>query len=414
MKHKICIVGLGYVGLPLYIEFAKKFNVLGYDKNINRIKNLRKGYDSNNEHNEDLTKTALNFYDDINKISNCNTYIVTVPTPINADKTPDLTFLESVFLDLGQIIKKDDLVILESTVFPGCSEEVCIPILEKKSGLKLNIDFYFGYSPERINPGDKVNILSSIKKVTSGSNKYSSKIVKSLYKEIIKAGVHSVSSLKIAEASKILENTQRDLNISLMNEFAFICDKLNICTNEVIEAASTKWNFQKFSPGLVGGHCIGVDPYYLTHKAIQVGYKPDIILSGRKVNEAVAPFIIDKIVKKTLSQGKVISNSKILILGATFKENCGDFRNSKVLDMYQGFKEYFFTVDLFDPLVDKEAYFNENRVKISNNLTLYDAIIIAVPHKEFLSINFKKLMKDNETIIFDVKGVFKNPKYLQL
>ena len=414
MKHKICIVGLGYVGLPLYIEFAKKFNVLGYDKNINRIINLRKGYDSNNEHNEDLTKTALNFYYDINEISNCNTYIVTVPTPINADKTPDLTFLESVFLDLGQIIKKDDLVILESTVFPGCSEEVCIPILEKKSKLKLNIDFYFGYSPERINPGDKVNILSSIKKVTSGSNKYSSKIVKSLYKEIINAGVHSVSSLKIAEASKILENTQRDLNISLMNEFAFICDKLNISTNEVIEAASTKWNFQKFSPGLVGGHCIGVDPYYLTHKAIQVGYKPDIILSGRKVNEAVAPFIIDKIVKKILSQGKVISNSKILILGATFKENCGDFRNSKVLDMYQGFKEYFFTVDLFDPLVDKKAYFNENRVKTSNNLTLYDAIIIAVPHKEFLSINFKKLMKDNNTIIFDVKGVFKNPKYLQL
>ena len=413
MEHKICIVGLGYVGLPLYIEFAKKFNVCGYDKNKNRISQLKQGFDSNNEHNTDLKSTKLNFYDDINEIKSCNTYIVTVPTPINLNKTPDLTFLELAFGELGILIKKNDLIILESTVYPGCSQEVCIPILEQKSGLKLNKDFYFGYSPERINPGDKLNVLPKIKKVISGSDLYSTKIVESLYKNIITAGVHSAPSIKVAEASKILENTQRDLNISLMNEFAFICDKLEINTNEVIEAASTKWNFQKFSPGLVGG-CIGVDPYYLTHKAIQIGYKPDIILSGRKVNEEVPKFIIEKIVKKILKTGKQISKANILILGATFKENCSDFRNSKVLDMYLGFKEYSLSVDLFDPLIDHEIYLNENNIKLSKKLSKYDAIVLAVPHDEIMKIDINNLKKDDSTVIYDVKGVLKNPKYYQL
>ena len=414
MEHKICIVGLGYVGLPLYIEFAKKFNVCGYDKNKNRISQLKQGFDSNNEHNTDLKSTKLNFYDDINEIKSCNTYIVTVPTPINLNKTPDLTFLELAFGELGILIKKNDLIILESTVYPGCSQEVCIPILEQKSGLKLNKDFYFGYSPERINPGDKLNVLPKIKKVISGSDLYSTKIVESLYKNIITAGVHSAPSIKVAEASKILENTQRDLNISLMNEFAFICDKLEINTNEVIEAASTKWNFQKFSPGLVGGHCIGVDPYYLSHKAIQIGYKPDIILSGRKVNEEVPKFIIEKIVKKILKTGKQISKANILILGATFKENCSDFRNSKVLDMYLGFKEYSLSVDLFDPLIDHEIYLNENNIKLSKKLSKYDAIVLAVPHDEIMKIDINNLKKDDSTVIYDVKGVLKNPKYYQL
>lgn len=414
MKHKICIIGLGYVGLPLYIEFAKKFEVCGYDKNKNRISQLKKGFDINNEHNFELKPKKLNFYDDINDVKNFNTYIVTVPTPINKNKTPDLTYINLAFEELGNLIKKNDLIILESTVYPGCSEEVCVPILEKKSELKLNEDFYFGYSPERINPGDKVNTLSKIKKVTSGSNLYTAKIVESLYKKIIKAGVHSVSSLKVAESSKILENTQRDLNISLMNEFAFICDKLNINTNEVIEAASTKWNFQRFSPGLVGGHCIGVDPYYLTYKATQIGYKPEIILSGRKVNEEVPNFIIDKIIKKILKSGKQISKSNILILGATFKENCSDFRNSKVLDMYLGFKEYSLNVDLFDPLIDQKSYLIENNIKLSKKLSKYDAIVLAVPHDVLLKIDMNGLMKDDNTIIFDVKGVLKNPKHYQL
>lgn len=414
MKHKICIIGLGYVGLPLYIEFAKEFDVCGYDNNKNRVLQLKQGFDINNENNIDLKSTKLNFYDNFNDIKNYNTYIVTVPTPINSNKTPNLTFIESAFRELGVIIKKNDLVILESTVYPGCSEEICIPILEQKSGLKLNKDFYFGYSPERINPGDKLNTLPKIKKVTSGSNIHATKTVESLYKKIIEAGVHSVSSLKVAEASKILENTQRDLNISLMNEFAFICDKLEINTNEVIEAASTKWNFQKFSPGLVGGHCIGVDPYYLTHKATKIGYKPDIILSGRKVNEAVPKFIIDKIIKKILKTGKEISNSKILILGATFKENCSDFRNSKILDMYKGFKEYSLSVDIFDPLINEESYLSENKIKLSKKLTKYDGIVLAVPHDEIIKINLTNLMKDSKTVIFDVKGVLKNPEYYQL
>ena len=274
LDKKICIVGLGYVGLPLYIEFSKKYSVIGYDKNPKRISELKNRKDSNNEFNKELTLLYLNFTDNIQNTKSCNVFIVTVPTPVNKNKSPNLNFLKSAFNEIGHILKKKDMVILESTVYPGCSEEICIPIIEKTSKLKLNIDFYFGFSPERINPGDKKHILRTIKKVTSGSNVYSAKIIDSLYRSIIEAGTHLVSSLKVAEASKILENTQRDLNISLMNEFAFICDKLGIRTNEVIDAALTKWNFQEFRPGLVGGHCIGVDPYYLTHKSLQLGYKP--------------------------------------------------------------------------------------------------------------------------------------------
>ena len=413
-NYKICIIGLGYVGLPLFIEFSKNFEVFGYDKNKKRVKELKKGFDRNNEYSNELANVRLNFFSDINNITGCNFYIVTVPTPINKDKTPNLNSLKDAFYELGSIIKKEDIVVLESTVYPGCSEDFCIPILEKSSGLELNSDFYFGYSPERINPGDKVNTLSSIKKITSGSNKHSAEKIKSVYQSIIKAGIVPVSSIKTAEATKILENTQRDLNISLMNEFSLICDKMGIKTLEVIDAASTKWNFQKFTPGLVGGHCISVDPYYLTYKSIQLGYKPDIILSGRKVNESIANFIVEKTIKKLIANDKKISNTRILILGSTFKENCSDFRNSKVLDIYFALKEYLVDVEIFDPLIDKFEFFKEFNIKLVEKLKKYDAIIVAVPHNDFLKIDLNKHLKDLSAVVFDVKGLFNNPKYMQL
>ena len=413
-NYKICIVGLGYVGLPLFIEFSKNFEVLGYDKNKERVNELKKGFDRNNEYSSELANVRLNFFSDINDIIECNFYVVTVPTPINKDKSPNLNYLKDAFYELGSIIKKDDIVVLESTVYPGCSEDFCIPILEKSSGLELNSDFYFGYSPERINPGDKVNTLSSIKKITSGSNKYSAEKIKSVYQLIIKAGVVPVSSIKTAEATKILENTQRDLNISLMNEFSLICDKMDIKTLEVIDAASTKWNFQKFTPGLVGGHCISVDPYYLTYKSIQLGYKPDIILSGRKVNESISNFIVEKTIKKLIANDKKISNTRILILGSTFKENCSDFRNSKVLDMYFALKEYLVDVEIFDPLIDKLEFYKEFNIKLVDKLKNYDAIIVAVPHSDFLQIDLNKHLRDLNSIVFDVKGLFNNSKYMQL
>jgi len=414
LDKKICIVGLGYVGLPLYIEFSKKYSVIGYDKNPKRISELKNRKDSNNEFNKELTLLYLNFTDNIQNTKSCNVFIVTVPTPVNKNKSPNLNFLKSAFNEIGHILKKKDMVILESTVYPGCSEEICIPIIENISKLKLNIDFYFGFSPERINPGDKKHILRTIKKVTSGSNEYSAKIIDSLYRSIIEAGTHLVSSLKVAEASKILENTQRDLNISLMNEFAFICDKLGIRTNEVIDAALTKWNFQEFRPGLVGGHCIGVDPYYLTHKSLQLGYKPEIILSGRKVNENVPEFIITKVVKKLIEQGNIISQSNVIILGASFKENCGDFRNSKVQDMYNSFLEYSINTEIYDPLINSDLYYKTHGVKLIEDLKLYDAIIIAVPHETILNLNVELLKKKNNSIIFDVKGAFDKNEYFQL
>ena len=413
-EFKVCVVGLGYVGLPLYIEFSKKFNVIGYDKDKVRVDQLNKSYDSNGEHNQELENVSLNFTSQLIDITGSNIFIVTVPTPVNKDNLPNLNFLGTVFSDLGGIIKKDDLIILESTVYPGCSEEFCIPILEKESALKLNKDFYFGYSPERINPGDKINTLPNIIKITSGSNKYASKLVKILYETIITAGVRPVSSIKVAEASKILENTQRDLNISLINEFALICDRLDIKTVDVIEAASSKWNFQKFTPGLVGGHCISVDPYYLTYKSLQVGYQPDVILSGRRVNESIPNFIVHKTLKKIIANGKKISKSNVLLLGSTFKENCSDFRNSKVIDIYHHLKDYMVKTDIYDPLINGDDFFREFGIRIISDLKKYDAIIITVPHKEFLNINLQKLMKDEKTVVFDVKGLYKNPKYIQL
>jgi UDP-N-acetyl-D-galactosamine dehydrogenase len=402
-SKKICIIGLGYVGLPLYIEFSRKYNIIGYDTNLSRVNQLKNAIDANNEFNDELKHSELNFTNRLEDIHSCNIFIITVPTPINEDKSPDISYLKTSFSELGNFLKKDDLVILESTVYPGCSEEICIPILEKKSKLKLNRDFYFGYSPERINPGDKTYTLTTIKKVTSGSNEFAAKNVNSLYSSIITAGTHLVSSIKIAEASKILENTQRDLNISLMNEFAFICDKLSIRTNEVIDAAATKWNFQKFTPGLVGGHCIGVDPYYLTYKSIKLGYKPDIILSGRNVNEKVSDFIITKVIKRLLENGKIIS-----------KSNCSDFRNSKVIDIYKGFKEFSLETDVYDPLVEKQKYYKENKIQIISELKTYDAIVIAVPHIEIINLNINKLKKDENCVVFDVKGKLGNKKYIQL
>ena len=411
---KICIVGLGYVGLPLYIEFSKKYSVVGYDTNQKRVEELRNGRDTNDEHEDDLKEISLNFTTHLKSISSCNIFIITVPTPINEDKSPNLEYLISSFSQIGKILKRDDIVILESTVYPGCSEELCIPILEKISGLCLNKDFYFGYSPERINPGDKKNILKKIKKVTSGSTELIAKKIDDLYKSIIEAGTYLASSIKVAEASKILENTQRDLNISLMNEFAFICDKLDIKTNDVIDAASTKWNFQKFKPGLVGGHCIGVDPYYLTHKSQKLGYKPDIILSGRKVNENVSGFITSKVVKKLIAQGKIISKCNVLILGASFKENCNDFRNSKVNDLYNGFKEYSMETEIFDPLIDPDLYLKSLGVRLITRINKYDAIIIAVPHKSFLDMDIESFKRETNSVVFDVKGAFSNNHYLEL
>lgn len=417
-EFKIAVIGLGYVGLPLAIEFSKKYKVLGYDINQKRVEELQKGFDHTleadlEEMNEaiNIHKThpniGLSFSSDEAELLNYNTYIVTVPTPINNFNMPDLQPLIKASQMLGRVVKKDDIIIYESTTYPGCTEEDCVPQIEKTSGLKFNIDFYAGYSPERINPGDKINTLTKIKKVTSGSTPEVADIVNNLYASIITAGTHKAPSIKVAEASKIIENAQRDVNISFVNELALIFDKVGIDTNDVLDAAGTKWNFLKYRPGLVGGHCISVDPYYLASKAESLGYVPQVILSGRHVNNSIAPFIANKVMKLMIQKGQTIKGANILILGVTFKENCPDIRNTKVIDIFKEFSEFGTRVDIYDPWAIAEEVKHEYGVDIISELDenkKYQAVLLAVAHDEFQTFDFEKHFSAG-AVVFDAKAV---------
>ncbi len=415
-EKKIAIVGLGYVGLPLAIEFGKKYGVIGFDINKSRIEELKSGNDKTNEAVLEDLIYSMNLYKETNKIGLSfsyniedlkpfNVYIVTVPTPIDQFRAPDLKPLIKASEMIGKVLKKGDIVIYESTVYPGCTEEDCVPILEKNSNLKYNHDFFCGYSPERINPGDKQNTLTKIMKVTSGSTPEIANIVDALYSSIIVAGTHKAPNLKIAEASKAIENAQRDLNISFVNELALIFDKMGIDTSDVIDAAGTKWNFLKYKPGLVGGHCIGVDPYYLAHKAESLGYYPQVILSGRRVNDNMGMFVANKLVKLLIAKNHVISNSKSLILGITFKENCPDIRNSKVIDIFRELQQFNILVDVYDPHADKYEVKKEYGIDLVETLSdKYDSIILAVSHKEFLEIDIKGICSSPNSVIYDIKS----------
>lgn len=417
-SKKIAIIGLGYVGLPLAIEFSKKFPVVGFDINKNRIAELLKGFDSTAE----VESSILNKLIDKGKeewlsqkeglmlshreedLSECNIYIVTVPTPIDKYKKPDLFFLENASEMIGRYLKNGDIVIYESTVYPGCTEEVCVPVLEQTSKLVFNKDFYCGYSPERINPGDKINTLTKIKKVTSGSTPEIAEVVDELYKSIITAGTHKAPNMKVAEASKAIENAQRDINISFVNELALIFERIGIDTSDVIEAAATKWNFLKFKPGLVGGHCIGVDPYYLAHKAESLGYHPQVILSGRRVNDNMGMFVANKVIKLLIQKGVKIKGAKALVLGVTFKENCPDIRNSKVIDIYNELKQFGLQVDVYDPNADQHSVAEEYGINLCTTLGKYEAIVLAVSHDEFLKLDYASLKASPDTVIFDIKS----------
>lgn len=415
-ESKIAIIGLGYVGLPLAIEFGKKYAVLGFDINQGRIEELSLGKDRTNEADLVGLKQATDLYAQSGKIglsfssnsadlASCNIFIVTVPTPINNFKAPDLTPLIAASTMIGKVLKKGDLVIYESTVYPGCTEEDCVPVLEKYSNLKFNQDFYCGYSPERINPGDKVNTLTTIKKVTSGSTPEIATVVDDLYKSIITAGTHKAPSLKVAEASKAIENAQRDVNISFVNELALIFDRMGIDTTDVIEAAGTKWNFLKYRPGLVGGHCIGVDPYYLAHKAESLGYHPQVILSGRRVNDNMGLFVASKVVKLMIQKGQKINQAKALILGITFKENCPDIRNSKVIDIYNELKQYGMEVDVYDPHANADEVHEEFNIHLIPEIkSTYNAVILSVAHDEFKVLRIQKLLSSNDAVLFDTKA----------
>ena len=412
-EKRIAIIGLGYVGLPLAIEFGKKYNVLGFDINISRVDELKRGEDRTQEADLEGMKYAmglsgdagLSFSSNTEDLKKCNVYIVTVPTPIDQFKSPDLTPLLKASEMLGKVLKNGDIVIYESTVYPGCTEEDCVPVLEKYSGLKFNEHFYCGYSPERINPGDKINTLTKIKKVTSGSTSEIAEIVDSLYRSIITAGTHKAPSLKVAEASKAIENAQRDVNISFVNELALIFDRMGIDTNDVLEAAGTKWNFLKYKPGLVGGHCIGVDPYYLAHKAESLGYHPQVILSGRRVNDNMGMFVANKLVKLLIAKNHVISKSNVLVLGITFKEDCPDIRNSKVIDIIKELQQFNINVDVFDPHADQHEVEEEYGLTLIDKINkTYDGIILAVSHEEFLGLELDQLKSSNSSVIFDTKA----------
>ena len=405
-KIKIAVIGQGYVGLPLAIEFGKKYLTVGFDINQARIDELKKGIDHTNEATTEqlISAKKLTFSANINDIEECNIYIVTVPTPIDEFKTPDLNPLSGASKMLGEILKKGDTVIYESTVYPGCTEDVCIPILEKASGLIFNKDFYCGYSPERIVPGDKINTLTTIKKVTSGSTPEIANFVDNLYSSIITAGTFKAASMKVAEASKAIENAQRDVNISFVNELALIFDRVGIDTQDVLDAAGTKWNFLKYKPGLVGGHCISVDPYYLAYKAENLGYHPEVILSGRRVNDNMSTFVANKMIKMLIKAGNHIMGSKILILGVTFKENCPDIRNSKVFDINAQLLKKGISVDVFDPFANAEEVLQKYEVELITSLDSYDGIVLAVAHDFFTSLDFNKLLRNKKAVIFDTKA----------
>lgn len=407
----IGIIGLGYVGLPLAVEFGKKYSVLGFDINQSRIEQLQKGYDSTLEVSDNELKEAiyLKYSSAVTELKSCNVYIVTVPTPIDEHKQPDLTPLVKASEMLGKVVKKNDIIIYESTVYPGATEEACLPVVERVSGLKFNEDFYAGYSPERINPGDKEHRVTNILKVTSGSTPEIAEIVDQLYKSIITAGTHKASSIKVAEAAKVIENTQRDVNIALINELSIIFNKLNIDTLEVLEAAGTKWNFLPFRPGLVGGHCIGVDPYYLTHKAQSVGYHPEMILAGRRLNDGMGKHVVSELVKKMLKKRIQINGANVLLMGLTFKENCPDLRNTKVVDIVSELKEYNINVDIVDPWCSNEEAQHEYGLNLTTEYkeNNYDAIILAVGHNEFKEMGADKIrgLGKVDHVLYDLKYV---------
>lgn len=414
---KIAVIGLGYVGLPLAVEYGKKYRVIGFDINPERVAELQRGEDKTLE--ADLVgmrqavelfnstgKVGLSFSSDTEELRQANTYIVTVPTPIDQFNNPDLTPLLKASEMLGKVIKKGDIIIYESTVYPGCTEEDCVPVLEKYSGLRFNQDFFCGYSPERINPGDKINTLTKIKKITSGSTPEVADRVDALYNSILENGTHRAPNMKVAEAAKAVENAQRDVNISFMNELALICDRVGIDTNDVIEAAGTKWNFLKYRPGLVGGHCISVDPYYLAHKAKALGYNPEVILSGRRVNNSIAKFIADKTLKLMIQHDHKIKGANVLVLGVTFKENCPDCRNTKVVDICKELADFGCNVDIYDPWADPQVVKHEYKVDLMPAIDpdkKYEAIIACVAHDQFKTFDFEKY-KNLGAVIFDVKG----------
>ena len=412
-NKKIAVIGLGYVGLPLAVEFSKKREVIGFDINNDRINDLKKGIDITGELNKQELNESLSitYTSNLDDLIECTIFIITVPTPIDKHKRPDLTPLEKSSTSIGKIIKKNDIVIYESTVYPGATEEICVPILEKQSGLTFNEDFYCGYSPERINPGDKQRRIADIKKVTSGSTPKIATEIDELYKEIITAGTHKTSSIKIAEAAKVIENTQRDLNIALINELSLIFNKLGIDTESVLEAAGTKWNFLPFRPGLVGGHCIGVDPYYLTHKANEVGYHPEMILAGRRLNDNMGLHVANEVSKLMNKKQILTENANILIMGLTFKENCPDHRNTRVIDIIKTFENSNCNVDVYDPLVNKNQAAAEYNIQLIDKPIKdnYDAIIISVKHDEFKALTGKQIRSFGKVnhVLYDIKYLLK-------
>lgn len=414
---KIAVIGLGYVGLPLARLFATKYNVVGFDINQTRIKELREGHDGTLEVEDQILQDVLKFTNnqdsglycsfDIASIQDCNYYIVTVPTPVDKNNRPDLTPLYKASETVGKVLKKGDIVIYESTVYPGATEEECIPVLERISGLQFNVDFFAGYSPERINPGDKEHTVEKILKVTSGSTPEIGNQVDELYSSVIIAGTHLAPSIKVAEAAKVIENSQRDINIAFVNELAKIFNLMNIDTHAVLEAAGTKWNFLPFKPGLVGGHCIGVDPYYLAQKAQELGYHPEIILAGRRLNDSMGEYVASQVVKLMIKKGVTVNGASLLMLGITFKENCPDVRNTKIVDVVNALKDYGINIRIYDPLASPKEVNIEYNICITNDLPTakFDAIILGVNHKHFNDIDFIKLLNSNG-VMYDVKGSF--------
>lgn len=419
MSIKIAVIGLGYVGLPLARLFATKYSVIGFDINKSRIEGLRSGTDSTLEVEDEILQAVLSdsasmekgLYcsSDLDDIKDCNYYIVTVPTPVDKNNRPDLTPLYKSSETVGKVLKKGDIVIYESTVYPGVTEEECVPVLEKISGLKFNEDFFAGYSPERINPGDKEHTVEKILKVTAGSTPEIGQKVNDLYKSVITAGTHLAPTIKVAEAAKVIENSQRDINIAFVNELAKIFNCMDIDTHDVLEAAGTKWNFLPFKPGLVGGHCIGVDPYYLAQRAQEFGYHPEIILAGRRLNDSMGEYVASQIVKLMIKKGITIHGAELLMLGITFKENCPDVRNTKIVDVIAALKDYGISVKIYDPWADEKEVEHEYKLSTSRSLPLnkFDAIVLGVAHKEFLQINFDNLRKEN-SVLYDVKGILKD------
>jgi UDP-N-acetyl-D-galactosamine dehydrogenase len=403
---KIGVIGLGYVGLPLAVEFGKIYETVGFDLKEKRIAELRAAKDSTLETSSEQLRAAvkLRFTLDPEDLRTCNFYIVTVPTPVDAHNAPDLSPLKSASAIVGKLLKKRDIVVYESTVFPGCTEEECVPILERESGLRFNADFSCGYSPERINPGDKEHTLTRIRKITSGSNPEAAEVIDGVYSSIIAAGTYRASSIKVAEAAKVIENSQRDINIAFVNELAKIFNALDIDTGEVLEAAGTKWNFLSFRPGLVGGHCIGVDPFYLTYRAQAAGYHPEVILAGRRLNDDMPAYVANRVIKLMIKKGHRIDKTKILVMGITFKENCPDIRNSKVVGIIRELQDFGCDVDIHDPWADPGEVRHEYGLELSAPKGPYDAIVLAVAHKEFAGFDVTALRSGEESVVFDVKG----------